>query len=169
MARVRCSICGEDHDLSEAELTCDRPAEYFDVPASERETRTFASEGLTIIDHSSTRARYFVRAVIVIPIRGDVSRDGFGWGAWAEVSRAEFQRLIDAGDEPGRENTPPLEGTLANDLAPFPGSLGLPVRVHIQPPELAPTMVITDDGHSLGAAQRRGVFHEDVLEWLHGG
>jgi hypothetical protein len=167
MDRVRCSICGADHDLSDIELTCDRPSAYFEVPESERVVRTFTSEGLTIIDHASDDARFFVRAVIVIPVRGERSHDGFGWGVWAEVSRAEFGRLVEAGDEPGREGTPPLVGTLANELAPFPGSLGLPVHVQIQSPELVPTMVVVDEAHALGSAQRDGVFHEDILEWMH--
>jgi hypothetical protein len=149
------------------ELTCDRPSAYFAVPEAERDARTFTSEGLTIIDPSSADARFFVRAVIVIPVRGEHARDGFGWGAWAEVSRVEFGRLVEAGDEPDREKTAPLVGTLANELTPFPGSHGLPVHVLIQSPELAPSMIIMDEAHPLGSAQRGGVFHEDVLEWLH--
>ena len=167
MGKVRCSVCGGMHDLSDVELSYDRPDAYYAVPPTERTTRIVATSGLAVIDHEAPGARYFVRAVIVIPIRGDPTRDGFGWGTWAEVDAEEFGRVVAAGDKATRASEPPLVGSLANELPPFRQSLGLPARVRIQPPGRAPEMDIVDARHPLGAAQQQGVFHEDILEWLH--
>ena len=166
MDKVRCPSCGESHDLTDIELSFDRPSAYFEVPRSERSTRIVATEGLTLIDADTSDGRFFVRAVLVIPVRGGWARDGFGWGAWAEVSRAEFERVIAAGDEPTRVNEPPVAGRLANELKPFPGSERLAIQLRLQSPESVPLIDVIDAEHTLAQAQQTGVYPEDVLEWV---
>ena len=166
MDKVRCPTCGEYHDLTDIELSFDRPSAYFDVPRDERDVRVIATEGLTLIDADSPGGRFFIRAVLVIPIRGGWARDGFGWGTWAEVSETEFERVIAAGDEPTRVNEPPVPGRLANEFTLFPGSENLPIQLRLQSPESVPLIDVLDQQHALGRMQQTGVYPEDVLEWV---
>jgi hypothetical protein len=166
MTTIRCSSCGEEHDPSDIEPSFDRPDAYFDVPAAERAARIVATDGTTVIDDCTPNARFFLRGVLVIPVRGGWPRDGCGWGVWSEVTESEFDRLVAAGNAEERADELPLFGNLANELATFPGSRGIPVRVRIQPPGTAPLVDVLAPEHPLGAAQTSGVFPEDVLEWI---
>jgi hypothetical protein len=166
MDKVRCPSCGEDHDLTDIELTFDRPSAYFDVPPAEREERIIATEGLTLIDANTPHGRFFIRAVLVVPVRGGGTRDGFGWGTWAELTKAEFERVIAAGDEPTRVNEPPVPGRLANEFTLFPGSENLRIQLRLQSPESVPLIDVLDESHGLGRVQRVGIYPEDVLEWV---
>jgi hypothetical protein len=166
MDEVTCPSCGERHDISNIELSFDRPSAYFDVPPAEREARTICTEGLTLIDADTPAGRFFVRAVVVIPVRGGWQRDGFGWGTWAELSEDEFERVIAAGDKPERANEPPVPARLANELTVFPDSEGLSIQLRLQSPDLVPLVDILDEHHALGVAQRTGVYPEVVLEWV---
>jgi hypothetical protein len=49
----------------------------------------------------------------------------FGWGAWAEVDWSTFERYLELYDEDG-SGEPPKDGILANDLPPYPSSIGSP-------------------------------------------
>jgi len=166
MDKFRCPDCGEFHDLDDIELTFDRPSAYFEVPAAERQTRTLTTEGLTIIDPDTPYGRFFIRAVLVIPVRGGGQPDGFGWGTWAEVTEAEFERVIAAGDEPTRVNEPPVPGQLANEFKHFPDSEGIAIQLRLQSPEFVPLIDVLDERHALRQAQRVGVYPENVLEWV---
>lgn len=166
MAKIRCSCCGEEHDPSDVEPSFDRPSAYFGVPPEERTDRIVATDGTTVIDDHTSEARYFLRGVIVIPVRGDWPRDGLGWGVWAEVSESEFDRIVAAGNAAERAKQAPILGRLANELKPFPGSEGLPVLIRIQPPGTAPLIDVLASEHSLGISQVHGVVPEAVLEWI---
>jgi hypothetical protein len=162
----RCPTCGEIHDLSGVELACDRPEAYFAIPETERDARIIASDAGVVIDPNTPNARFFRRGVLVLPIIGDSTRDGFGWGLWVEVTAAGFARMVDVDDSPTRALERPFLGRLANELPPFPGSFGLRVLLRLQPLDLGPLVEIVDDDNALGRAQRTGVFPEDVVEWV---
>ena len=166
MDRVRCSKCGAEHDLSEIELSFDQPAAYFEIPEQERVRRVATNEAATVIDDQTPHTRFFLRGVIVIPVRGETARDGFGWGVWVEVSETDFERVIETWDNEDRASESPVPGHLANELGWFKGSLGLPVQLRLQAPDTAPEIDILARDHALGAKQRDGVFPEDVLEWV---
>lgn len=166
MPKIRCSSCGDEHDPSDIEPSFDCPAAYIEVPAEERAKRIVATDGTVVIDDYTPDARFFLRGVLVIPVRSGWPRDGCGWGVWTEVEEAEFDRLVAAGNEPERTNEAPILGRLANELKPFPASQGLPVLLRIQPPGTAPLVDVLAADHPLGVAQAEGVYPEDVLEWI---
>jgi hypothetical protein len=56
---TRCPTCGENHELSEIELACDRPEAYFAIPAIERAERIIADDAAVVIDSGTPHARFF--------------------------------------------------------------------------------------------------------------
>jgi hypothetical protein len=166
MDRVHCSKCGKEHDLSDVELSCDKPAAYFEIPEDERARRVDISEAATVIDDGTPHTRFFLRGVIVIPVRGEVDPDGFGWGVWVEVAETDFERVMETWNDVTGVSEAPVSGRLANELRPFPGSLGLVVRMRQQAPDIAPEIDILARDHALGAKQRDGALPEDILDWL---
>lgn len=166
MDKVRCSHCGAEHDLSDIELSFDQPDAYVDIPRDERERRVATNGSATVIDDRTPHGRFFLRGVIVIPVRGELHRDGFGWGAWAELAEVDFDRVMKVLQDEECQSAEPFVGHLANELGSFPGSLGLPVRLRLQPPGTAPLMDILRDDHPLGAVQRDGAYAEAILEWV---
>jgi hypothetical protein len=166
MDRVHCSKCGAEHDLSEIELSCDQPAACLEISNDERARRVATNEAATVIDEGTPYTRFFLRGVIIIPVRGEVDRDGFGWGVWVEVSEADFERVIKTWGNEDRASESPVPGRLANKLGSFPGTLGLPVQLRLQALGSAPEIDILAQDHALGAKQREGALPEDVLEWV---
>jgi len=166
MDKVRCSKCGAEHDVGEIELSFDQPAAYYEISEDERANRVATNEVATVIDSETRQARFFLRGVIVIPVRGETHRDGFGWGVWAEVSEYDFERVIETWNNENRASEPPVRGRLANELRTFAGSLGLAVQLRLQAPGTAPEIDILAKDHALGAKQRNGAQPEDVLEWV---
>lgn len=166
MDRVPCSKCGVEHDLSEIELSFDQPDAYFEIPREDRPTRVATNDAATVIDDRTPHARFFVRGVIVIPIRGESQRDGFGWAVWTEVTNQEFERIVEVWEGKRIDDRSAIIGRLANELGSFPGSLGLPVRLTLHGTEKAPEVEVVATDHPLGQIQRSGALPEDVLEWV---
>jgi hypothetical protein len=75
--------------------------------------------------------RYFIRCVLGVPFTE--SEGEFGWGAWAEVDWSTFERYLELYDEDG-SGEPPKDGILANDLPPYPSSIGSPVKIQFRDP-----------------------------------
>ena len=166
MDRMRCAHCGNEHDLSELEPSYDRPDAYFEVPAEERDDRThFGSDEGRIRNADDPERRHFLRALLPIPVRGE--RESCSWGVWVEVSSRAWERTRSLWNDPVQHDEPPFVGQLANALAGYDGTLGLPGVVQLTGPATAPRFIL-DDGvaHPLARDQREGVFPERVLEWL---
>ncbi|HEU4632001.1 MAG TPA: DUF2199 domain-containing protein [Gemmatimonadaceae bacterium] len=166
MDRMRCSHCGEEHDLSELEPSYDRPDAYFEVPAEERDARThFGSDDGRIHDADRRGRRHFVRALLPIPVRGEPT--ACSWGVWVEVSGPAWERTRRLWHDPVQRDEPPFAGQLANALVGYDGTLGLPGRLQLTGPTTAPRFVLDETvTHPLARDQREGVFPERVLEWL---
>ena len=166
MDRVKCSKCGAEHDLSEIELSFDQPDAFFEVPSEERSVRVATNDAATVIDDRTPQTRYFLRGVIVIPIRGETHRDGFGWGVWSEVTEQQFEHVIEHWKGIRRDDPSPIPARLANELGSFPGSRGLAVHLRLHGTDKAPEVDVTGAEHPLGNVQRAGALLEDVLEWV---
>jgi hypothetical protein len=166
MDRVPCSKCGAEHDLSEIELSFDQPDAYFDIPREERTSRVATNDTATVIDDRTPHTRFFLRGVIVIPVRGETERDGFGWGVWSEVAEEQFERVIELWEGKRQADASPISGRLANEIGSFPGSLGLPVQLRLRGTSKAPEVDIVQRDHPLGMIQRTGALPEDILEWV---
>jgi hypothetical protein len=164
--RVRCSSCGDEHDLSEMEPSYDRPDAFFGVPPEERERRTLFGGGEgRIRDDDDQDRRHFLRALLRMRVRGE-ARD-CAWGIWVEIDAESWRRTTDRWDDPDQADEAPFAAQLANALRGYEGTLGLPGRVRLTGAESTPDFVL-DAGldHPLGREQREGVYPERVIEWL---
>jgi hypothetical protein len=81
------------------------------------------------------------------------------WGAWASVSAATFDRMVDLWEAPGREAEPPFFGWLSTELPMelYGATVAVPLDVVLQPVGVRPHLVVQDDGHPLAVEQRDGI------------
>jgi hypothetical protein len=163
--RVQCPTCGEEHDLSEIEPYFDRPDEYFDIPPDERGERVWNAKELCVFwEVGESPRRHFLRAILLIPIRGE-PRD-YGWGIWVEVAEADFAFTYDQWEDPAQAAAPPFPGALANALPDMPNTRGLKGNVQLTGPDSLPTFELAADGsHPLVRDQREGAYPERIVEW----
>ena len=146
-----CSVCGETHAGEMRDIRMGLPQPIFLLDDDEREQRAYVDGDFAALDGD----RFFVRALLELPIDGE---DGyFGYGTWVEVSREDAETLgalwhDDAGGDPG-----PFTGRLANELAPYAFTEGLPVRIRLRDVRLLPLVELDEANHELVRAQRRGI------------
>ena len=166
MDKVRCGTCGGEHDLSEMEPSYTYPDAYLALSPDERAIRTTVGSDECRLDGGpNDDARFFLRVLLPMPVRGEA--DACAWGVWAEVNEASFHRTRALWDDPAQHDEPPFEGTLANALTCYSATLGLPGEVTLSGPESIPTFVLADGlDHPLAHEQRSGVHPERVVEWL---
>jgi hypothetical protein len=166
MDQVPCAKCGALHDLSDLEPTFHAPDAYYEIPAEERAFRTqLGGDYCRLRDAADTKTREFLRALLPVPVRGEA--DPCCWGLWIELDAAAFRRAWDLWDDPEQDAEPPMPGTVANHIADYPETLGLPGTLQLTGPRTAPRFTLAPDlVHPLAREQRNGVHHERVLEWL---
>ena len=104
------------------------------------------------------RARFYVRGHLPIPLTGHHD-PFFIWNVWAEVSAPDYQALTHTLSDRNRVTAPPVEGTLETDLPTYtPGTAGLAVEIHNQPPGEVPRVRVTrTPGHPLQTEQATGI------------
>lgn len=165
MDRLRCSRCGEEHDLSGMEPTFDYPDAYLAVPEHERAERAYVGEDDCRIRDADRGRRYFLRMLLPVPVRGE--SDDCCWGVWVEVNEDAFARATELWSDPAQSREPPFPGLLGNSLEEYPETLGLPGVVQLTGPSTRPRFTLAPElDHPLAAEQRDGVYPERVLEWL---
>ena len=168
MDRVACPACGTAHDLSEMEPSYRWPDAYLAVPEEERAQRTAPGrDHCRVRDAADSARRYFLRALLPVPVRG--AAVPCSWGVWVEVDERAFARAGDLWSDPEQEREPPFAGTLANALAGYAGTLGLPGALQLTGPASVPRFTLAPGlAHPLALEQRSGVRPERVVEWLAG-
>jgi hypothetical protein len=166
MDRVRCAKCGEEHDLLSVEPSYSRPDAYFRVPKSEREHLTnFSADDGRIRNADDSERRHFLRVLLSIPIHG--GGGDVAWGVWVEVSASDWERAYEVWDDPAQDRLPPFPAQLANKLRGYEGTVGLPGRVRLTGPKMAPLFEFDPDvDHPIAREQREGVAPERVVEWV---
>ena len=163
---MRCAICGEEHDWSTMEPSFERPDAYWAIPDAERHHRTLAGRShCRIRNLADTERRYFLRVMLPIPIRGEGR--ACQWGIWAEVSAADFETAWARWDDADQASEPAFHGRLANSVAGYPETIGLPGLLQLTGPTTAPDFRFDQDlDHPFAREQRDGVFPERRFEWL---
>jgi len=164
--QFHCSKCGMPHDAAALEPTFDAPAAYYEVPEAERAQRTFlTTDKCGVRDAADLRRQYFLRVVMPVPVRGQ-ARPCY-WGVWVEIAREAMKRIDELWDDPAQGAEPPLPARLANGIAEYPGSLGLPGTLQLIDPETRPSFYVgPESGHDLHRIQVEGVWPETVIEWI---
>jgi hypothetical protein len=127
------------------------PQPIFLLDEDEREHRAWVGEDAAILDGE----RFFVRALLELPIAGEEAY--FGYGAWIEVSEADFAALVELWRDQDGWRSEPLAGTLANELSPYAFTEDLPVQIRLRDVELLPLVELEDGEHELVRAQRYGI------------
>jgi len=157
-----CGICGQTH----LGLTKDRaytmPDEVWGLSEAERATRAKYDTDLCRLDD-----RHFIRCILPVPLIDQ--QEAFWWGAWAEVTEETFYRYIELYNVDGSME-PPHEASLANALAPYGDTIGLPVLMQFGDPTKRPVLsTLPIDQSLLAQEQRRGIgderYHQIVAQF----
>ena len=149
-----CDVCGETHAGETRDIRMGLPQPIFLLDDEERERRSLVSDDSAVL-HGETGDRFFVRALLELPIAGE---DGyFGYGAWIEVSEADFAALRELWDDDDGWRAGPVAGTLANELSPYAFTEGLSLQIKLREVELPPLVELEDGEHELVRAQRYGI------------
>ncbi|MPL73109.1 hypothetical protein SDC9_18902 [bioreactor metagenome] len=146
----KCMVCGTWHDQLMLDIGYQLPDCVWALPEEERAARAKFNSDLC-----SFEGRYFLRGILYVPIP-EISEQ-FGWGVWAEVDEAVFDRYLELFDRDGSQETPG-HGELANKLPGYPESLGRKLTVHFGPPDKRPCLVMADkETGTLAEDQRQGI------------
>ena len=163
---IRCSQCGEEHDIFSIEPRYGRPDAYLRVPVEEREFRTrCGNDWCRLRDRAGQQEEFYLRVTLPIEILGEDRQ--LHWGVWVEVTQSVYERILDLWDDPNQDSEPPLPGTLANEFPDYSSTLGLRGSIHLRGPSMAPRFWLEKGSdHLLAREQRSGVYPERALEWV---
>ncbi len=156
--QIRCSHCGELHDIGEIEASFELPDAYFELSDEERESR-----GILKGDFCQLDERYFIRSLIPVPVLGQ--EDEYCWGVWVELSKSDFLIAWDNYDEEDVSSIQKMEATLANDVFEYEGSLGLEGDFQLNP-DMRPFFFITQESR-FKDDQLNGITLEDTIRYFH--
>jgi hypothetical protein len=148
-----CSVCGEYHDQLMLDIRLGLPDDVFALSDEERERATERGEDWCILHTGDPR--FFTRALLEIPV--PELETYFGYGVWAELDEAGFDRIRALWDDPSGADEPPFAARLANELAPYEATTGLRVLLRLRDVDLLPSAELTDSGHDLVSDQRIGI------------
>jgi hypothetical protein len=164
MNRFTCTVCGKAHPRENMELTLHRPDAIAALPKEIRSERCKESDDLcTYWGEGSESKRFFVRGVLPIPVDGrDVP---YRIGAWAEVDKNVFYRIVDLWQKANQSQEPPFSAVLANEIPPHRDALGLKVQLRLTSPTSRPDLIVLDRSHALYHEQTRGISGHKAYEY----
>jgi hypothetical protein len=145
-----CSTCGELHE-GVPTFGADAPYFYSELPEEEQASRGLLGTDDCIIDGK----QFFVRGCIEISVHGEAQP--FAWGAWVNVSEADFNLFEKAFHNAERSQVGPFAGYLANALPGYPDTLNLHVRAHLRNDGIRPYIEVAPSEHPLHQEQCRGM------------
>ena len=95
------------------------------LPSAERTERVKEGDDLCALWASSDaeRHRYFVRCGLKVSLLDAEGQTA--WGLWAEVSEADFRRIVETWSDPEQASFPPMAALLANRVPDYPETVGL--------------------------------------------
>ena len=149
-----CAVCGETHAGETRDIRMGLPQPIFLLDEEEREQRSLVGDDSAVL-HGEAGDRFFVRALLELPIAGEEGY--FGYGAWIEVSEPDFAALGELWDDEDGWRSEPVPGVLANELSPYAFTEGLPVQIRLRDVQLLPLVELEDVNHELVRAQRHGI------------
>lgn len=149
-----CDVCGETHAGETRDIRMGLPQPIFLLDEHEREELARVGDDSAVL-RDRDRERYFVRALLELPI---AEEDGyFGYGAWIEVSEPDYAALVELWHDEDGWRSLPFAGALANELTPYEGTEGLPVAIRLREVSLLPLVELDEGEHELVRAQRDGI------------
>ena len=161
----RCSCCEEwHHGLMDIAAISPDPwpdDRSYEPNSALRRDGNFLSEDFCVLDGKY----FFVRSVLEIPVHGLDAPWGFG--CWTTLSRVNFDKYVAGFDTGEFEDDGPWFGWLCNQLKIYfedPDPIAL--DVFPQPDRKRPKLIVQDEEHPLGRAQREGICAADMLTLL---
>jgi hypothetical protein len=127
------------------------PDSIHDLNNDERDRRAWLTEDFAVLDDS----RFYVRGLLEIPIPELEAR--FGYGVWLEVEQPDFAELLEHWKDPEQSGFAPTPGRLANEVAPYIATNGLPALLQPIAADLLPVVEVLDSAHPLALDQRDGI------------
>ena len=146
-----CSVCGAFHAERMLDIRFGLPDSIHNLNDGDRERRAWIADDFAVLDDS----RFYVRGLLEIPIPELEAR--FGYGVWLEVEQADFAEVLEHWQDPEQSAFAPTPGLLANEVAPYVATNGLPARLQPISADLLPTVELMDSTHPLALDQRRGI------------
>jgi hypothetical protein len=150
--RWKCGTCDEWHTGPCLDFGYDEPYYWSGENESSHLNDDFCS-----IDHRD----FFVRGLIKLPIIG--TDQTFNWGVWGSLSRENFHRLIELGDDESRD-LPPMFSWLSTQISDYPDTLSLKMHAHIQKLGMRPHFNFEESDHPLVVEQCNGILPERIRE-----
>lgn len=154
--RFKCGTCGQWHE-GLPDVGYAKPDYYFGVPEDERSKRIYITSDLCVIDDTD----FFVRCLLLIPIRG--TEECFGLGVWSTLSKPNFLRYQEHYDE-DMSDWEPMFGYLSNQITDYPDTLSLHLNVQPQEKGARPHVTVKPSEHPLSIDQREGIPLERAIE-----
>lgn len=163
--RFICSECGEEHPFENIELSFHRPDAIAEIPADERtpERCQESNDLCALWGSAESEHRYFVRGVIPFAVREQ--RREYSIGAWAEVDRYSFDRILELWSDSAQSEEPALSGLFANAVPFHESTLGLPVDVQLTGPQTRPRFVLRRSTHLLYLEQTHGISAHQAAQY----
>ena len=149
-----CTVCGETHGGETRDIRMSLPDPIFRIDEPERDRCAWVGEDSAVLRDGEAE-RFFVRALLELPIEKEEGY--FGYGAWIEVSPADFETLRELWHDVDGWRSEPFPGTLANELLPYAFTEGLPVHIRLRDVKLLPLVELADVDHELVRAQGNGI------------
>lgn len=160
---MKCSYCGAEHELLDP--TYRRPQPYVELTPEQAASHSKASDDLCRIELPGGTPRFFVRGTLAVPVQG--VPDGVYWGFWAELAADDFRRVLALWEDPDQGAADPMPATLANRVASYPETMGLPLELRMSDLESRPKLAFVGPSeHPLVIECRSGVNVHTVNDWL---
>jgi hypothetical protein len=124
------------------DIAFEKPADYFAIPERERERRCALTTDWCVIDER----RFYVLGILYVPVID--TAEEFGWGLWARISKAAFQRYYELYSEDASDE-PPFRGYIGNEQHSYEELAGLEIKVQLRKATERPTFTVVPCRHLL--------------------
>jgi hypothetical protein len=165
MTLLRCSICGQPHDLERLEPAFPRPDGFLSIPSERRQNRANdTDDGCILVSEDGQTLTYYLRTVLPVPIRGEV--EPIRWGVWVEVDYETYMTVVAHQADPEQASLGSFPATLANRLPHYPSTLGLAGAIRPTSPATRPVFHLAPSSdHPFAREATGGVLPERAIEW----
>lgn len=161
-----CACCGQYHGEFPMDVGFAEPLPYHALSNQERARHAKLTTDTCVIDGPGERL-YFVRGVLLLPVRDHPELGRFAWGAWVSLSAASFADYESLG-----EGSVPAGhgwfGWFCNRLPHYPETLNLKMDVYPQGGGERPHLRVQACDHPLYREQQNGITLARVHEFVDG-
>ncbi len=165
MHLVRCSYCGTAHDIEALEPSFRRPDAFLQLAGDQAVQTRESKDACALRAADDSWRRFFLRVLVPFTVAG--LDTPISWGAWVEVSEAQFERVSELWDHPSQGDEPPFMARFANATPLYSDTLTITGLVSLSDPSNVPTFhMLAPPDHIFVSEQRTGVSPSRAAEWL---